>query len=127
MTLAVKLPFEDCDLMAQGQDLHILGPGAHRQQPQHRQPVRHGDVRQSKQHSKASSPIGRRGQQDRSIGTRAVARPDVITGTRNATRGYCKRRCGRIRTGRRGPLFRIPSPVAGRGLAGIRRRSATSS
>ena len=57
--LAVQLPFQDRDLVAQGQDLDVLGPVAHRQQPQHRQPVGHGEVRQSKQHSKASSPNGR--------------------------------------------------------------------
>jgi hypothetical protein len=32
VTLAVELPFEDRDLVAQGQDLHVLGPLAHRQQ-----------------------------------------------------------------------------------------------
>jgi hypothetical protein len=59
-TLTVELSLEDRDPVAQGHDLHILGPIAHRQQPQHRQPVGHGEVRQlSKQHSKASSPIGR--------------------------------------------------------------------
>ncbi len=58
-TLAVQLPFEDRDLVAQGEDLRVLGPVAHRQQPQHRQRVGHGEVGQSKQHSKASSPIGR--------------------------------------------------------------------
>jgi hypothetical protein len=37
-----NLPFEDRELVPQGQDLHVLGPVTHRQQPQHRQPVRHG-------------------------------------------------------------------------------------
>ena len=85
-TLAVELPFEDRDLVAQGQDLHVLGPVAHRQQPQHRQPVGHGEVRQSKQHSTASSPIGahRRGQLGQLDRVHVpLTRADVIVGTRN--------------------------------------------
>jgi len=57
VTAAVELPFQDGDLVAQGQDLHVPCTVAHRKQPEHRQPVRHGQVRQSKQHNKASSPI----------------------------------------------------------------------
>jgi hypothetical protein len=60
VSLAVELPFEDRDLVAQRQDLYVLDPVVHRQQPQHRQPARHSEVGQSKQHSKTSSPIGRR-------------------------------------------------------------------
>jgi hypothetical protein len=44
--------------MAQRQDFHILGPVTHRQQAQQSQPVRHGQLRQSQQHSHASSRIG---------------------------------------------------------------------
>jgi len=53
----VELSFEDGDLVAQGQDLYVPCSVAHRQQPEHRQPVRHAQERQSKQHSKESSPI----------------------------------------------------------------------
>ncbi len=58
--LAVQLPFEDRDLVSQGQDFRVLGPVAHGQQPQHRQRVGHAEVRQSQQHSKVSSPTRRR-------------------------------------------------------------------
>jgi hypothetical protein len=70
MPPAVHVPLQDRDLVAQGQDLYVLGSVAHRQQPQHRQPVGYGQLRQSKQHSKASSLIdGRRcGRQGGSIG-----------------------------------------------------------
>jgi hypothetical protein len=57
-TLAVQLPFEDRDLVAQRQDFDFLIPIANRQQPKYRQPVCHSQVHQSKQHNKASSPIG---------------------------------------------------------------------
>jgi hypothetical protein len=86
VTLSVQLPLEDRYLVAQGQDLYVLGSVAPRQQPQHCQPVRHGEVRQSKQHSKASLPIGghRCSQLGSSIGTHAATRPDVVIGTRSA-------------------------------------------
>jgi hypothetical protein len=45
--VAVHLPFEDGDLVSQGQNFRVLGPIAHRQQPQHRQRVGHAEVRQS--------------------------------------------------------------------------------
>jgi hypothetical protein len=54
---AVQLPFEDGDLVAQGEDLHVLGAIAHGQQAQHRQRVGHTEVRESKEHSMTSSPI----------------------------------------------------------------------
>jgi hypothetical protein len=60
VTLGVQLPLEDRDLVAQDQDLSILGPVAHREQAQHGQPIRHGEIRQSKQRSTTSLPIGRR-------------------------------------------------------------------
>jgi hypothetical protein len=49
--MAVQLPFENGELMAQSQDLSVLGAVAHRQQPQHRQGVGDTEVRQSKQHA----------------------------------------------------------------------------
>ena len=45
--LAVQLPLQDHDLVAQGQDLCVLGRVTHRKQPQHRQRVGHAGVRQS--------------------------------------------------------------------------------
>ena len=53
----MQVPFEDRDLVAQGQDFHILGSVTHREQPEHRQRVGHGEVGQSKQHSKTYSPM----------------------------------------------------------------------
>jgi len=41
------LAFQDRDLMAQGEDLYIFVPVAHRQQPQHRERIRHTGVGQS--------------------------------------------------------------------------------
>jgi hypothetical protein len=55
----VRLALKDRDLVAEGEDLHVLGPIAHRQQPQHRQRVGHAEVGQSKD-EQASSPSGRR-------------------------------------------------------------------
>lgn len=48
--LSVQLPFQYGDLVAQGQDLGILLTAAHRQHSQHRERVRHAQVRQSQQH-----------------------------------------------------------------------------
>jgi hypothetical protein len=45
--LAAELALQHHDLVAQRQDLYILGPVARRQQPQHRERVRHAQVRQS--------------------------------------------------------------------------------
>ena len=69
---AAQQAFEDHDLMPESQDLRILGAVAHGQQPQQRERVGHAEVRQSKQHSQASSPSsslaeasgGRRPRQD---------------------------------------------------------------
>ena len=49
--LAAQLPLQDRDLMAESEDLGVLVPVAHRQQPQQRERVRHAEVRQSQQHS----------------------------------------------------------------------------
>ncbi|MGW4385346.1 transposase [Streptomyces sp. NPDC004685] len=50
--LPVQLPFQNAELMAQGQDLYIFLTVARRQQAQHRECVRHTQVRvrQSQQH-----------------------------------------------------------------------------
>jgi hypothetical protein len=53
--LAVQLPLEHGELVAEGEDLRIFGLITHRQQPQHRQRVGHLEVRQSQEHSGASS------------------------------------------------------------------------
>ncbi|MFB6717996.1 MULTISPECIES: hypothetical protein [unclassified Streptomyces] len=45
--LPIQMPLQDGNLMTQGQDLDILLPVAHRQQSQHREGVRHAQVRQS--------------------------------------------------------------------------------
>ncbi|MFC9631230.1 hypothetical protein ACFTY8_18510 [Streptomyces mirabilis] len=47
--MPTQLPLQHGDLVAQGQDLYILLPVAHRQQSQHRERVRHAQVRQSQQ------------------------------------------------------------------------------
>lgn len=50
--LPVQLPFQNAELMAQGQDLYIFLTVVRRQQAQHRERVRHTQVRvrQSQQH-----------------------------------------------------------------------------
>jgi len=73
VTLAVQLPFQNCDLMTKSEELRVLRPVAHRQQPQQPQPVGHDEVGQSKQHSIASSPIG--GRQGSPPAPRSVHRP----------------------------------------------------
>jgi hypothetical protein len=59
-SLAVQLALKDYDLVPEGDDLDVIGPVAHRKQPQHRQRVGHAEVSQSKQREQASSPSGRR-------------------------------------------------------------------
>jgi hypothetical protein len=53
--LLVQLPFEDSDLVAKDEDLGILVPVTHREQPQQRHRVRHAEVDQSNQHGRSSS------------------------------------------------------------------------
>ncbi|MCX5321814.1 hypothetical protein [Streptomyces sp. NBC_00120] len=48
--LPVQLPFQNAELMAQGQDLYIFLTVARRHQAQYRERVRHTQVRQSQQH-----------------------------------------------------------------------------
>ncbi|WP_406079168.1 hypothetical protein [Micromonospora sp. NBC_00858] len=55
--LLAQLALQHHDLVAQGRDLHILVPIAHRQQAQHRERVRHTQVRQSQQHGSPSCRI----------------------------------------------------------------------
>jgi len=57
--LSVQLPFQNADLVAQGQDLDIFLTVAHRQQSQHRERVRHTQVRQSQQHDRSSCRANR--------------------------------------------------------------------
>jgi hypothetical protein len=42
-----QLPLQNRDLVAEGEDFGVLGLVAHRQQPQHRERVRHTEVRES--------------------------------------------------------------------------------
>jgi hypothetical protein len=43
----MQLVLQHHDLVTEGEDLRVLGLAAHRQQPQHRQRVRHTQVRES--------------------------------------------------------------------------------
>jgi hypothetical protein len=45
-----ELPLQDGDLVAQGQDLHVLVPVAHRQQAQRGEGVGDREIGKSKQH-----------------------------------------------------------------------------
>ncbi|MFI0857631.1 hypothetical protein ACH4TX_40525 [Streptomyces sp. NPDC021098] len=53
-SVTADLAFEHRDLMAEGQDLRILVPVAHRQQTQQRERIRHAQVGQSQQHGRSS-------------------------------------------------------------------------
>jgi hypothetical protein len=59
--LAVQVPFEDRDLVAEREDLGVFGAVAHRQEPEQRERVGHAEVGQSKQRSASSSRSYRRG------------------------------------------------------------------
>ena len=52
--VGAELPFKDGDLVTQGENLHVLVPIAHRQQPQRGESVRDGQVGQAKEHSGSS-------------------------------------------------------------------------
>jgi hypothetical protein len=52
-SVRAQLPLQDGELMPQRQDLRILVAVAHRQQPQHREGVRHSQVGQSQQHDRS--------------------------------------------------------------------------
>jgi hypothetical protein len=53
--LPVQLPFQDRDLVPQGEDLGVFVAVAHGQQPQQGDGVGYAEVGQSKQHSQSSS------------------------------------------------------------------------
>jgi hypothetical protein len=52
---AVQMPFEDHDLVSQGEDSGLLVAVAHRQQPQQSERVGYAEVGQSQQHDRTSS------------------------------------------------------------------------
>jgi hypothetical protein len=52
-SLLAELAFQHHELMAQSEDLDVLAVVAHRQQAQHRERVRHGEIRQSQQHGRS--------------------------------------------------------------------------
>ncbi|KUL43867.1 hypothetical protein ADL28_42100 [Streptomyces violaceusniger] len=56
-SITTELTLEHCDLMAEGQDLRILVPVAHRQQTQQRERVGHSQVGQSQQHGRSSCRV----------------------------------------------------------------------
>ncbi|WP_344867147.1 hypothetical protein [Planomonospora alba] len=51
--IGTELPSENGDLVAQSEDLDVLVPIAHRQQPQHGEGVRDGETGQAKQHRRS--------------------------------------------------------------------------
>ncbi|MFC4061880.1 hypothetical protein ACFOWE_26560 [Planomonospora corallina] len=59
--VGTELPFENGDLVAEGEDLDVLVPMAHRQQPQRGEGVRDGETGQTKEHRRSScrTPSGR--------------------------------------------------------------------
>jgi hypothetical protein len=48
------LAFKDGDLVAQGKNLDVFVPIAHRQQPQHGEGVRDGEIGQAEEHERSS-------------------------------------------------------------------------
>jgi len=54
---AVQLPFQDRDLVPERQDLSVFGAVTHRQEPEHRERVRHAEERQSQQHGQHHHPV----------------------------------------------------------------------
>ena len=52
--LAGQVPLQHHDLVTEGEDFRVLGLAAHRQEPQHRQRVRHTEVRESQWHKEPS-------------------------------------------------------------------------
>ncbi|MBX7554069.1 hypothetical protein ABZX95_39695 [Streptomyces sp. NPDC004232] len=63
--------------MAQGEDLDVLAVVAHRQQAQHRERVRHSEIRQSQQHGRSCS------RSSRHAATPPPTRTDEVFGQRN--------------------------------------------
>ncbi|GAA1010919.1 hypothetical protein Aple_066550 [Acrocarpospora pleiomorpha] len=56
--VGAELPFENGDLVTQGEDLDVLIPISHRQQPQRGESVRDGQVGQTKEHDRSSCRTG---------------------------------------------------------------------
>jgi hypothetical protein len=57
-SLLAELAFQHHEVMAQSEDLDVLAVVAHRQQAQHREGVRHSEIRQS-QHGRSFSRSSR--------------------------------------------------------------------
>jgi hypothetical protein len=73
----VQVPFEDGDLVPEGEDFSVLVTVIHRQEPEQRERVGHAEVGQSKQHSGSSLRSNRR--DPRRVGVRQlVAAADLI-------------------------------------------------
>ncbi|WP_214108294.1 hypothetical protein [Acrocarpospora catenulata] len=53
-----ELPFEDGDLVTQGENLDILVPIPHWEQPQRREGVRDSEIGQAKEHDRSSCRTG---------------------------------------------------------------------
>lgn len=53
-TVDTKLPFQDSDLVTQRKDFSVFVPIPYRQQSQHGEGVRHGEIGQPKKHSRSS-------------------------------------------------------------------------
>ena len=70
--VAVQLPFEDGDLVAQRQDFDVLGVVAHRQEPEHREGAGDAEVGQPQQHDR----------HPRSVVTDDVTRVETLMTTR---------------------------------------------
>jgi hypothetical protein len=52
------LPFENGDLVTQGENLDVLVPISHRQQPQCREGIRESEIGQAKEHDRSSCRTG---------------------------------------------------------------------
>ncbi|WP_426513390.1 hypothetical protein ACPPVO_23920 [Dactylosporangium sp. McL0621] len=55
--VSAELPLQDGDLMPQRQNLHVLVPVPHRQQPQRGERVRDSQISQAQQHERASCRV----------------------------------------------------------------------
>ncbi|WP_422664848.1 transposase [Acrocarpospora corrugata] len=92
-----ELPFEDGDLVTQGEDLDVLVPISHREQPQRREGVRDGEIGQAKEHDRSSCRTGSSSGVEACVpekSCKAVTWTDGIIGRR---RGTGRARAGRCR------------------------------
>jgi hypothetical protein len=55
--VSAELPLQDSDLMPQSQNLHVLVPVPHRQQPQRGERVRDSQISQAQQHERSSCRV----------------------------------------------------------------------